>query len=165
MEEDLAEVVGVPREVEEALVADGLTLGMGLAEAELLNVADTLHDESYGEEDDAHDVPGGAEGVLGVARDGGRVEDGDGQRDGPNPEHLKDPEAEEGEELVPLVIEAVVLARFEDAEEEEAGESGAPDHHEEGDDDLASMGVAAHGEGDDGEDDEVGASCEVCAED
>ena len=91
-----------------------------------------------------------------------RVEYSDGQADNPDPDHLEDPEAEEGEKFVALVVEAVVLACLDDAEEEEAGETGAPEHEEEGVDNLAGMMVAGECERDYGEDDEIGATCEVC---
>jgi hypothetical protein len=53
---------------------------------------------------------------------------------------LEDPEAEEGQEFVALVVEAVVFACVEDAEEQEAGEAGAPEDDEEGGEDLARVG-------------------------
>lgn len=153
----------MPRPRPEALVAHG-TLVRALAEAELLHIPDALDDETQGEDDDARDVTPRAEGHKGIGGDSGRVEDGDGEGDDPDPDHLEDPEAEEGEELVALVVEAVVLAGLEDAEEEEAREAHAPEHDEDGGDDLAGMGGGAgEGEGDDGEDDEVGAACEVCS--
>ena len=102
-----------------------------------------------------------------VLGDVGGVEDGDGERDGPDPDHLEDPEAEEGPELVALVVEAVVLASLEDTEEEEGGESSAPGQDEEGVDDLPGVGgrggggAGGEGEGQDGEEDEVGPAGEV----
>lgn len=98
-----------------------------------------------------------------VARYVGRVEERDGQRDDPDPEHLKDPEAEEGEELTAHLIEALIFARLENAEEEESCEAQRPDYHEEGHDKLARVLVrATKGECEDGEDSEVGATSEVC---
>ena len=117
---DLAEVVWMSRHVKEPPVTD-VALVVRLPEPVLVHITDSLHDEPDGEEDDAGDIPAGAKVVLRIARDGGGVEDRDGQGDGPHPEHLKDPEAQEGEELVALVVEAVILARLEDAEEEEPG--------------------------------------------
>lgn len=149
LDNDLAKVVRMPRHAEEALVADGLALRVIPPEGVLLRVAHGLHCEADDEEDDADDVPACAEGVLRVLRHVGRVEHGHGQRDGPDPDHLEDPEAEEGEELVALVVEAVVLARLDDAEEEEAREARRPEHDEDGGDDLARMVVAAEREGDD----------------
>ena len=137
------------------------------AEAVLLDVGDGLHEEADCPQNGADDVGGGSEGRVRVLGDVGRVEDGDGEGDGPDPDHLEDPEAEEGPELVALVVEAVVLARFEDAEEEEGGEPGAPEEDEEGVDDLAGVGgggvggAGGEGEGEDGEDDEVGPAGEV----
>ncbi|KAF3060390.1 hypothetical protein CFAM422_011238 [Trichoderma lentiforme] len=54
--------------------------------------------------------------MLWIARHGRRVEHRDGQRDGPDLKHLEDPEAEEGEELLAHLVEAVIFACFEDAE-------------------------------------------------
>lgn len=148
------------RKGEEALVADGLGV-VGLAKTVLLHVAHTLHGEADGEEDDAGNVPAGAKVVLGVARDVGGVEQGDGQGDEPDPEHLEDPEAQEGEELVALVIEAVVGAGAQDAEEEEAREADGPGDEEEGGDELTGVVVAGQGEGEDGEQGKVGAAGEI----
>ena len=161
LHDDFAEVVRVARPAEEPDVADlALVLRVG-AEAVFLHVGQRLHDEADGPQDHACDVAAGAEGGLVVLRDVGGVEDGDGEGDDPDPDHLKHPEAEEGEELVALVVEAVVGAGLDDAEEEEAGQARAPEHDEEGVDDLARGVVAGEGEGDDGEDDEVGAAGEV----
>jgi len=55
--------------------------------------------------------------------------------------YLEDPKAKEREELIALVVEAVVFARFEDAEEQEAGEARAPEHDEEGGEDVAGVVV------------------------
>lgn len=120
---------------------------MPLPKPELLNITHGLHDEPKAKQDNTRHVPARAEAMLRVPRHGRRVEDGDGQGDGPDPDHLEDPEAEEGEELVALVVEAVVLASLEDAEEEEAREAEGPEDEEEGGDDLAGGVVAAHGEG------------------
>ena len=137
---------------------------MRLAEPILLHIADALHDEAHREEHDAGDVAARAKGMLGVGGDGGAVEDGDGQGDGPDPDHLGDPEAEEGEEAVALVVEAVVGARAQDAEEEEAREAQRPGDEEEGGDELARVVVARQRECEDGEDGEVGAAGEVCVQ-
>lgn len=72
-----------------------------------------------------------------ILRNRRRIKDGDGQRDDPDPQHLENPEAEEREELVALVIEAAVRAGLENAEEEEAGEAQRPGDEEQGGDDLA----------------------------
>lgn len=156
LDDDLAKVVWVAREGKEALVAHGLGV-VGLAEAVLLHVAQGLE----GEEDEAGDVAGGVEGVLRVARDVGRVEQGDGQGEDPEQEHLEDPEAEEGPEAVALVVEAVVGAGAQDAEEEEAGEADGPDDEQERGDELAREAAARQGERQDGEQGEVGAAGEV----
>lgn len=56
----------------------------------------------------------------------GELRRGNGQADSPDPDHLEDPEAEERKELVALVVESVILARLDDAEEENAGKDGHP---------------------------------------
>ena len=96
-----------------------------------------------------------------VLRDLGGVEECDGKRDDPDPDHLENEEAQKGKEFVAFVVEAVVFAGFDDAEEEEAGEAGGPEHDEEGGGDLAGVVVAGEGEGEDGQQDEVGAAGEV----
>lgn len=146
LDDDLSKVVRMPRHIEEPPVADGGPVVAG-AEAVPLHIADALHGEAHGEEQHAGDVAAGAEGMLRVALHGGRVDHGDGQRDQPDPEHLEDPEAQEGQEAVALVVEAVVLARLEDAEEQEAREPQGPDHEEDGGDDLPRIVVAAEREG------------------
>lgn len=74
---------------------------------------------------------------------------------------MEDPEAEEWKEFVALVVKAVVFAGLDDAEEEKARETEAPEHDEDGVDDLAGMMSATHSQGKDGEEDEVGSSREV----
>ena len=51
--------------------------------------------------------------------------------------YSQDPEAEEGPELVPFVVETIVLARLDDPEQQEAGEARRPCHDEDGGDDVA----------------------------
>ena len=75
---------------------------------------------------------------------------------------MKHPETEKGEEFVAFVVEAVVFAGFDYAEEEEAREASAPEHDEEGTDDLAGIVVAGESEGYDGEDNEISAAGKVC---
>lgn len=99
----------------EALVTHG-ALVLRAPEPVLLDIADAFHDETNGKHDDSDNVSGCAKADEGVLPHGGRVDERHGQRDDPDPDHLEDPEAEEGEELVALVVEAVVLSRLEDAE-------------------------------------------------
>lgn len=68
---------------------------------------------------------------------------------------MKGPKTEEFEEVVAFVVEAVVFAGFEDTEEEEAGETEAPDHDEETGDVVAGGVDAAEGEGYDCENDKI----------
>ena len=62
----------------------------------------------------------------------------------------QDPEAQEREKLVPLVVEAVIRASLNYAEQEKARQTGTPEHDEDGDDDLTGMMVARESECDDG---------------
>ena len=108
----------------------------------LLRVADALHGKPQDEEYYPGDVPHLPEvGLIGVPHSQG-VQNGNGQRDGPHPQHLEDPEPQEREELVPLVVESVVLARLQDPEEQEPGEACAPQHDEDTGDDSARVGGA-----------------------
>jgi hypothetical protein len=160
--EHLAEVVGVAGPREEALVADRRLISGAAPEEVFLDIAHALHEQPGGEQDHACDIPPGSEIRLGELRHVGRVQDRGWEGYGPHPDHLEDPETEELEEVVPFVVKAVIFPRLENAEEEEGGEAEAPDHYEEGDDDLARMVVAAECEGYDGENDEVGSAREIC---
>lgn len=122
LDEDLPEVIGMPAEVEETLVANG-ALVVCLPKGELLRIAHRFHGEADGVEDNARNVTTSPERWLLVLLDVGGVKNGDGHRDSPDPDHLEYPEAEKGEELVALVIEAVVLARLQDAEQQEPRQS------------------------------------------
>lgn len=80
--------------------------------------------------------------MLRVSRHVGRVEQRDGQRHGPDPNHLKDPEPQEWQELAALIVEAVIFACFEDPVEQKAGEADGPDNDEEPHDQLARVVVS-----------------------
>lgn len=148
------------RKGKEALVTNRLAI-VRAAETILLHIAASLEQKPKRKEHDSCNVSSGTKVMLRVLRHVWRVDQGNGQRDGPDPKHLKDPEAEEGEEAIALVVEAIIAPRAQDAEEEEAREADGPDNDEEGGDELAGVVVAAHGERDDGEDGKVGAACEV----
>lgn len=120
----------MPGPVEEANIAYLSFIGRFAAEEILLNIRNALHHKPNSEQDHPRDVPPRTEIGLGVLRDIGRVQDGNGERDGPDPDHLKDPEAQKGEELVADLVEAIVFSGFEYTEEEEAGEPGPPEHDE-----------------------------------
>lgn len=109
----------MPRHREEALVTNG-RLVIVLTKAVLLHVAHALHDEANGEEHNACNVSPGSKVMLRILCDVGGIQNRHGQRHGPHPDHLEDPEAEEGEEVVALVVEAVIGSGAENAEEEEA---------------------------------------------
>lgn len=120
LRQDLACIIWMPTEVEKALVADILrALLLVDLEPILLHVRDGLHAEAHGEQDDASDIAGLSECWLIVANHYRRVQDGDRHGNSPHPQHLEDPKAEKGEELVPLVVKSIVLAGLEDAEKQE----------------------------------------------
>lgn len=121
LDDNIAEVIGMPRPSKEALVTNRRLITLG-AEDVLLHITDTLHDEANNEQNHTDNISASTESDEGVLRDIGRVDESNGQRDGPDPDHLEHPEAQEGEELIALVIEAVVFSCLEDAEQEEARE-------------------------------------------
>lgn len=129
MENNLAKVIRVARIGKEALVANRLTI-VGASELELLHVADALKHHADSIKHNSRDVSPRSKVVLVVMRHLGRVDERHGQRNSPHPDHLEDPEAQEGEELAALVVEAVILAGLEDAVEEEAREADGPDNDE-----------------------------------
>jgi hypothetical protein len=63
--------------------------------------------------------------------------------------------------IVALAVEAIIFASLNDAEKEEAGETGAQEHDEEGVDDLMSMLMAGEIKGYYGKENEICAACEV----
>lgn len=116
LDNNLPKIIWMPRQVKEPLVTN-LALIHRRPEAELLRVANALHDRTDGVQNHSGDVPARAERRLRVLLDIGRVKDGDGQRDGPDPDHLENPKPEERPEFITLVVEAVVFAGLEDPEE------------------------------------------------
>jgi hypothetical protein len=150
----------MPRKIKESFVADSRLI-VARAENVFLYIAHALHDEPNREQDHAHNIAPRPKGVLRILLHVGRVQHRHRQRDSPHPDHLEYPEAQEGEELVALVVEAVVLARLQDAEEQEAGQPETPHHDEERGDQLARIVIAAEGECDDGQNDKIGSSRKV----
>lgn len=146
---DLPKVVGMAAPGKEPLVANGRFV-VSLPKHELLNIAHSLHDKPSGKNNNTSDVAARAKRYLWILLHIGRVQKGDRQRDGPNPYHLKDPEAQERKELVSLVIEAVIFARLQDPEEQESGEPNAPDHDEKRGNNLTRIMAATEGKRDDG---------------
>ena len=59
----------------------------------LLDIADTLQEEANGEQDDSGDVSSGTKVGLIESRDSRAVQDGNGERHRPDPEHLEYPES------------------------------------------------------------------------
>lgn len=58
--------------------------------------------------------------MLRILLDVWRIQDRHWQGNNLDPDHLKDPKGKELKEIISLVIEPVVFARLEDAEEEES---------------------------------------------
>lgn len=128
----------------------------------LLNVGLKFHEEANRKKDHACDISAGAKVWLIEARDLWRVEDRDWERHNPDPCRLKDPESEERQEFVSLIIEPIIFARFQNAEQEKSRQTSSPYHDEQRANDLARMMLAGEGESDDSEDDEVGSTREIC---
>ena len=137
MDENLSKVIWMSWPIEESLVTNGPFIIHSRPETVLLNVADTLHDQANWVENNTGDIPACSECWLRVPSDVRGVQDGDGQWNGPDPDHLEYPKSKEWEELVPFVIESIIFAGLDNSEEQESGESETPDHNEERADDLA----------------------------
>ena len=127
---------------EEANIAN-FALILGLApEYILLDIADTLQEEANSKQDDSGDVSSGTEVGLIESRDSRAIQDGNGQRHRPDPEHLEYPKSQEWKELVSLVVKSVVLPGLEDSKEEEARQSRTPGHDEQRVNDLTGIVMA-----------------------
>ena len=100
----------------ESHVTDRGLIALSCLEQILLYITNTLHDEPNGEQDYSCNIPTRSKFWLWILCDIWRVQDGNWQRDGPDPEHLEDPESEKWEEFIPHVVEAVVLTCFQYAE-------------------------------------------------
>jgi hypothetical protein len=77
---------------------------------------------------------------------------------------LKDPEPEEWEELVSLVVETVVFSGLDNPEEEEAGKSRSPYYNEQRSHDLSSVNTMIRGaecKGYDSQDNKIGSASEI----
>ena len=103
--------------LEEANIAHCARLLAGpLLETVLLGIRDGLKTKREDKDDDSDDVCRLAERRLRHSKNVRAVEDRHRKRNGPDPEHLEDPETKEGKEFVALVVETVVFARLQDAE-------------------------------------------------
>lgn len=151
----------MPGPDEEADIAHLPFVGWVAPELVFLNIGNTFQDEANGEQYHTGYVPPCPEVRLVEPCDIWRIENSHRQRDDPNPDHLEDPETEEGPEFVAFVVEAIVRARLDDSEEEEPGQPSSPKHDEERAHDLAGMVVSGEGKGYYGEPYEIGAACEV----
>ena len=145
---NLAKVIRMPTPLEQAHITyrAWLLALRALLEAILLYIAYGLHEECNHEKDDSDDVRGLPETRLMIVQYLWTIQDRDWQTDDPYPEHLKDPEPKEWEELIPLVVKSIVLASLQNPEEQEAREAGGPEHDKDAGYNLSSIGRAAHGE-------------------
>ena len=150
LHDNLAKVIGMSRPNKKSNIANFPFVLRLAPEDVFLHIRNRLQEETNRKEDHSCDIASSTEFWLHKMCDVGRIEDSDWQRDDPDPDHLKDPESEKGEEFVSLVVEAVVFAGLDDSEEEKAGKAGAPYHDEEGIDDLARIVVTGESKGDDG---------------
>lgn len=99
----------MPADAEKAYITYSSLIALTVApEDVLLHIAHALHYQADGVENDSRNVPSSPKCRLGITRNVGAIENGDWERDSPNPEHLENPEAEEGEELVSFIVEAAV---------------------------------------------------------
>lgn len=104
-------------QLEEANVADSARLfSRPLLEAILLSIRDGFETEGKCPDDNPNDICCLAKGWLRYLKHVWTVENGHRKRDGPDPEHLEDPESKEREELVALVVEAVIFASLQNSE-------------------------------------------------
>lgn len=81
----------------------------------LLNIPHTLQHKAQYKQDHPSNIPPGPKLWLFVFQHIGTIQNGNGQRNGPDPNHLKDPKPKKGQELIPHLIESVVFTRLEDS--------------------------------------------------
>lgn len=115
-------------------------LARALLESIFLDITHGLHGERNHKNDDRDDVGRFAKAGLRVLQHVRGIYKSYRKTDSPAPKHLKDPESEKREEFVTLVVEAVVGASLQDAEEEETRKTGAPEHDHYTDDNITGMG-------------------------
>ena len=90
------------------------------SEDKFLYITNRLHNKPNRKKDNTSNIPSGTESMLRILRNIWRIQDGYGKGTNPHPNHLEDPKAKKFEKVVALVVETVVFASFDNAEEEEA---------------------------------------------
>ena len=85
----------------------------------LLHITHCLQPKRQYEDHYTHDIRRLPERRLRVLQHSRRIQNRNGEGYNPNPQHLEDPETEEGKEPVALVVEAVIFACLQNPEEEE----------------------------------------------
>lgn len=152
---DLSKVVRMSCPGKEANITHFALVLWIASEQVLLNVGYAFEDETDSKEYDTRNIPSSSKRWLVKFGHVRRIKNGDRQRNSPDPDHLENPEAKEGPELIALVVKAVIFTGLDDSEEEEAGKPCAPEHDEQRADDLAGMMMARECKCDDREDDKV----------
>jgi hypothetical protein len=148
---------------EEANITNRPIAPMSTSETELLNVGNAFYDEADRKQDDTCDITTSPESWLVELGHIRRVQNRDRERTRPYPEHLEDPEAQKGPKLITLVVEPIVFSGLQDSEQEKAAQSCGPGHDKDGGDDIASLiSVSATCESENGENDKVGTTSEIC---
>ena len=82
----------------------------------LLDIPYTLQHKSQHKQNHPSDIPPRPKLWLRIPQHIRAIQDGNGQRNSPDPNHLKDPKPKKREKPVPHLVESVVFARFEDSE-------------------------------------------------
>ena len=121
LHDDFSKIIRMPGPGEESNIAHLALVFRFTSEDVFLNIRDTLQDKPNSEQDHTGNVSTSSKVRLVEFGDIRRVENCYGERDSPDPKHLKDPEPQEWEKFVPFVVEAVIFPSFQDAEQEESG--------------------------------------------
>lgn len=124
---------------------------MVLLESVLLDIADSLYDDTNTETDDGQNVSGFVESRLGILVDDWAVQHSYRHANGPDPECLEGIEAQHRQELSTFVVKAVILSSLDDSEKQESSKTCSPNHDEDAVDDLAGLVLAIHGDRNDGQ--------------
>lgn len=82
----------------------------------LLHIPHTLEHKAQDKQDNPSDIPPRPEIRLPILQHIGTIQKGNGQRNSPDPNHLKDPEPQKRQEFIPHLIESVIFTRLEDSE-------------------------------------------------
>lgn len=163
LDDDLAEIVWMPRPIEEAYITYCTVATMCATEAILLNIRHTLHNKANREEDDARNVTTCSKSGLLELRDVGRVQKCHGQGYRPHPKHLEYPKTQERPEFVAFVVETIILSSLEDSKQKKSTQPCGPSHDENRNDNIARLiPVVTEAEGQRCQENEVGTTRKIC---